>query len=231
MIDSKTLKDAFLKDIEIIIGYISMGMIFGILLKASGFGALYAFFMSVFVYSGVMQFLAISFFGGSFGLLNIFITTLMLNSRQSIYTLIMLPKYKKIGFKGILNIFWLTDETFAIIQTKSPNKDSNPDLFMFFISLFNYIAWIFGCVFGTFINDIFKFNKDGLEFIMPAIFIVIFLDQWKSAKEHITTLIGIFVSIFCLLIIGSKYFLIVSIITCILIFMIFRKKLESKMKE
>lgn len=226
----KTFKDAFLKDIEIIIGYISMGAIFGILLKASGFGALWAFIMSIFIYSGVMQFLAISFFCGSFGLLNIFITTLMLNSRQSIYTLIMLPKYKKMDFRRFLNIFWLTDETFAIIQTKIPNKDSNPDLFVFFVSLFNYLAWIFGCVFGTFINDIFKFSKDGLEFIMPAIFIVIFLDQWKNAKEHITTIIGIFISIFFLFTIGTKYFLIVSIITCILIFTIFRNRFESMSK-
>ena len=226
-----SFKGAFLKGLEIIIGYISMGMIFGILLKASGFGALWSLFMGAFVYSGVMQFLAISFFSGSFGLLNIFFITLMLNSRQSVYTLIMLPKYKKMGWRGILNTFWLTDETFAIIQTKSPNKDSNYDLFVFFISLLNYIAWIFGCVLGTFINDIFRFNKDGLEFIMPAIFIVIFLDQWKSAKEHITTITGIFVSVFFLLTIGAEYFLIVSIIACILIFAIFRKKIESKMKE
>lgn len=223
-----TLKDAFLKDIEVIIGYISMGITFGILLKASGFGALWAAGISIFIYSGVMQFLAISFFSGSFGLLNIFITTLMLNSRQSIYTLILLPRYKKMDKKRFLNIFCLTDETFAIIQTKKPNKNSDPDLFVFFISIFNYISWILGCILGTFVNSIFKFNDDGLEFIMTAIFVVIFLDQWKNSKEHITTIIGICVSIFFLIAIGSQYFLIASIIVCIIIFAILKNKIESK---
>ncbi len=223
-----TIKDAFLKDIEIIIGYISMGMIFGILLKASGFGALWAAGMSIFIYSGVMQFLAISFFSSSFGLFNIFITTLVLNSRQSIYTLIMLPRYKKMDKKRFFNIFCLTDETFAIIQTKKPHKDSNPDLFVFFVSMFNYISWITGCVLGTFVNNIFRFNNEGLEFIMTAIFVVIFLDQWKASKEHITTIIGICVSVFFLLTIGAQYFLIISIIVCIIIFALLKNKIETK---
>lgn len=223
-----TLKDAFLKDIEIMFGYISMGAIFGILLKTSGFGALYAAIMSIFIYSGVMQFLAISFFSGGLGLVNIFITTLMLNSRQSFYTLIMMPQYSTMNWKKFLYIFWLTDETFALLKTKIPHKDSNKELFMFFVSMLNYVYWIVGCILGALIGGILKFDTSGLDFIMTAIFIVIFIDQWKSSKSHIPAILGIFISIFWLIVIGEQYFLIISILTSIVIFMILRPFLGTK---
>lgn len=223
-----TLKDAFLKDIEIMFGYISMGVIFGILLKTSGFGALYAAIMGIFIYSGVMQFLAISFFSGGLGLVNIFITTLMLNSRQSFYTLIMMPQYSTMGWKKFLHIFWLTDETFALLKTKIPHKDSNKELFMFFVSMLNYAYWIVGCILGALIGGILKFDTSGLDFIMTAIFIVIFIDQWKSSKSHIPAILGILISIFWLIVIGEQYFLIISILTSIVIFMILRPFLGTK---
>lgn len=223
-----TLKDAFLKDIEIMFGYISMGVIFGILLKTSGFGVLYAAIMGIFIYSGVMQFLAISFFSGGLGLVNIFITTLMLNSRQSFYTLIMMPQYSTMGWKKFLHIFWLTDETFALLKTKIPHKDSNKELFMFFVSMLNYAYWIVGCILGALIGGILKFDTSGLDFIMTAIFIVIFIDQWKSSKSHIPAILGILISIFWLIVIGEQYFLIISILTSIVIFMILRPFLGTK---
>ncbi|RDU62085.1 AzlC family ABC transporter permease [Helicobacter sp. MIT 14-3879] len=227
-----TLKDAFKKDIEILFGYVSMGACFGILLKTSGFSVIYALIMSVFVYSGVMQFLAISFFCSSFGLINIFFITLILNSRQAFYTLIMLDSYRKMDWKRFLNIFWLTDETFAIIKTKKPDSKSNKELFIFFIGLLNYIYWIIGCVFGALIGDLLNFNTEGLEFIMSAIFIVIFIDQLKSLsnkgiKSYIPALIGVTSAIFWLFLIGEKYFLLISIITSITLLALLRNKLQS----
>ncbi|RAX52744.1 hypothetical protein CCY99_07195 [Helicobacter sp. 16-1353] len=225
-----TLKDAFLKDLEIMFGYISMGAIFGILLKASGFGTFYAAIMSIFIYSGIGQFLAISFFSGGFGLINIFITILMVNARQSFYTLIMMPEYKHMDWKRFLHIFWLTDETFALLKTKIPHKDSNKDLFMLFISMLNYIYWIVGCILGVLIGGILTFNTDGLDFIMTAIFVVIFIDLWKSSKTHIPAILGIIISLFWLITIGEQYFLIVSIITSIIVFIILRPFLNAKIQ-
>ncbi|MDE6886998.1 MAG: AzlC family ABC transporter permease [Helicobacteraceae bacterium] len=224
-----TLKDAFLKDIEILFGYISMGFIFGILLKTSGFSAIYALIMSVFVYSGVMQFLAISFFSNNLGLLNIFLITLILNSRQSFYTLIMLETYRKMDWKRFFNIFWLTDETFALLKTKKPNEKSSKDLFVFFVSLLNHLYWIIGCVSGALIGILIKFDTRGLDFIMTAIFVVIFIDQLKNAKSYIPASVGILTSIFWLVLIGEQYFILASILTSIVLLAIFRKNLESKL--
>lgn len=179
-----TLKDAWIKDIEIMFGYLSMGMIFGVLLKASGFGVGYAAIMSVFIYSGVMQFLAISFFSGGFSLLNIFITTLMLNSRQSFYTLVMMPRLRNLGVKKFLNIFWLTDETFALLQSKSPHSRANGDLFMLFVGMLNYIYWICGCILGNLFGSLLRFDTKGLDFIMTAIFVAIFIDQWRDKRQE-----------------------------------------------
>lgn len=226
-----TLKDAWIKDIEIMFGYISMGAIFGILLKTSGFGVFYATIMSVFIYSGVMQFLAISFFAGGFGLFNIFAITLMLNSRQSFYTLVMIPIFKHLNYQKFFDIFWLTDETFALLQTKTPHKDSRKDLFIFFVGMLNYFYWIVGCILGNLFAGVLKFDSTGLHFIMTAIFVVIFIDQWKSSSNHIPAILGILVSVFWLYFIGGEYFLIVSILSIIAISIIFRTKIENKDKQ
>lgn len=217
------LRDAFKQDIEILFGYISMGFCCGVLLSTSGFSAIYALIMSVFVYSGVMQFLAISFFSAAsaistLGLLNIFLITLILNSRQSFYTLIMLQKYRAMDWKRFLNIFWLTDETFAILKTKTPK--SNANLFIFFVSLLNYIYWGFGCVLGAVVGGFITIDTRGLDFIMTAIFVVIFIDQCKAIqtpKGYAPALIGIATALFWLIIIGEEYFLLVALISSVAI--------------
>lgn len=215
-----SFKDAFSKDIEILFAYISMGFCCGILLKTSGFSAIYAFIMSVFVYSGVMQFLAVSFFSADLGLLNIFFITLILNSRQSFYTLIMLESYRKMDWRRFLNIFWLTDETFALLKTKKPQPHLNNNHFIFFVSMLNYIYWGFGCVMGAILGGFISFDTNGLEFVMTAIFVVIFINQCKdikSPKGFIPAIIGICSALFWLFVVGEQYFLLLALITSIVI--------------
>lgn len=226
-----TLKDAFKKDLEILFGYVSMGICFGVLLKASGFSAIYALIMSIFIYSGVMQFLAIGFFSGGYGLINIFLTTLILNSRQSFYTLIMLETYRNMNWKRFFNIFWLTDETFALLKTKKADSGSNKELFIFFVGLLNYIYWITGCIIGALIGDFLNFNTQGLDFIMTAIFIVIFIDNHKGMKGFksiIPSIIGLISSIFWLITIGERYFILASIITSIIILALLQNYLKDE---
>lgn len=215
-----TFKDAFKKDIEILFGYISMGFCCGVLLKTSGFSAIYALIMSVFVYSGVMQFLAISFFSANLGLINIFLITLILNARQSFYTLIMLQSYRTMDWKRFLNIFWLTDETFALLKTKKAESSSNRNLFIFFVSLLNYIYWGFGCVLGALVGGFITFDTSGLDFIMTAIFVVIFIDQCKGTKTlkgFFPVIVGVCSALFWLFVAGEQYFLLLALITSILV--------------
>lgn len=225
-----TFKDAFKKDIEILFGYVSMGICFGVLLKTSGFSAIYALIMSLFIYSGVMQFLAISFFAGGYGLVNIFLITLILNSRQSFYTLIMLETYRNMDWKKFFNIFWLTDETFALLKTKKPDSTSNKDLFMFFVGMLNYLYWIIGCVVGALLGELLRFDTRGLEFIMTAIFVVIFIDNHKGLKgfkSFVPSIIGLVSSIFWLVIIGETYFILASIITSIIVLALLKDYLKG----
>ncbi|MGX3012044.1 AzlC family ABC transporter permease [Helicobacter sp. 23-1044] len=226
---SIALREAFKKDIEILFGYVSMGFCCGVLLKTSGFSAIYALIMSVFVYSGVMQFLAVSFFSAPAtltALLNIFLITLILNSRQSFYTLIMLEKFRAMDFRRFLNIFWLTDETFAILKTKKPKSNANH--FIFFVSFLNYIYWGFGCVLGAVVGGFITFDTRGLEFIMTAIFVVIFIDNLKAIrtkKGYTPAIIGIATALFWLVAIGEQYFLLVALISSIAILgLCYRKK-------
>ncbi len=227
---SRALKDAFKKDIEILFGYVSMGFCCGVLLKTSGYDAIYALIMSVFVYSGVMQFLAVSFFGANMGLWSIFFITLILNSRQSFYTLIMLEKYRRLDFKRFFNIFWLTDETFAILKTKKPERATNEPLFIFFIGALNYAYWGFGCVLGAVAGGFLHFDTRGLDFIMTAIFVVILIDQCKKIRTprgFAPVLIGVVSAVFWLVIMGGQYFLLAAIATSIAILAIcYHKKID-----
>lgn len=222
-----TLKDAFIKDIEIMFGYICMGFVAGILLSSSGYSYIYALLMSVFVYSGIMQFMVVSIFSADISLSNIFVTTLIVNLRQSFYTIIMLKEFRNMDKKRFLSIFWLTDETFALLTTKKPNKDSNKNLFIFFVGMLNHIYWIVGCLSGALFGGLIKFDTRGIDFIMSAIFVVIFITQWQESKSHIPALLGIFFAILWLLVIGKTYFLLASLLSIIVILLLFQKWINN----
>lgn len=220
------LKDAFPYTIPIMLGYLLMGMAFGILLEKSGFGVIYAFFMSVFIYAGSMQFVAVGLLASHVDLWAVLIISLVVNARQIFYGIAMLEKFSIMGKKLPYMIHSLTDETFALLNLKKPKKETSPSLFMFFISLLNHIYWITGSVIGSLIAEKLKFNTLGIDFIMTAIFIVIFIEQWKNLPNHIPAIIGILSSIVCLIIFGANNFLLPSLILITLILSILKNRLE-----
>ena len=69
-----------------------------------------------------------------------------------------------------------------------------------------------GAVIGGVLGQIIPFDMTGIDFCMTALFVVIFLDQWESAKSHVPALVGIVTSILCLFIVGINYFLLPALI-------------------
>lgn len=63
--------------------------------------------------------------------------------------------------------------------------------FYFFTTLFNHIYWIAGCTLGGLFGSLFTFNTKGIDFVMTALFVVIFVEQWESARVHSPALIGV----------------------------------------
>lgn len=210
----KIIKRAFIKSLPVMAGYLVLGAGFGILLQSKGFGVLWAVALSVFVYAGSMQYLAVDLLSGGASLISAAITTLAVNARHLFYGISMLDRYKNAGAKKPYLIFSLTDETYSILCSDSGEDGTDG---YFFLSLFNQIYWIAGSVAGSLLGGIIPFSTGGIDFALTALFVTIFTDQWLTNKNHVYAAVGVISSIVCLLIFGRDNFLIPSMIVIALI--------------
>lgn len=208
-------------------GYIPLGIGFGILLANAGYGILWSFVMGLTIYAGSMQYVGISLLASSASLITTAITTLLVQARHFFYGISMIDRYKGFGKKKLYMIFALTDETYSLICSGDVPSDIDRHNYDFFISLFNHIWWIIGCVLGGIIGDLVSFNSMGIEFAMTALFITVFVDQWKKTKNHLPAIIGVLSSIICLLIFGAGNFLIPTMLLISLLLIVGKKKIEQ----
>ena len=201
-------KRAFLKTLPVMAGYLVMGCGFGILLRVSGYGPVWALGMSVFLYAGSMQFVGISLLTGGASALTIAVTTLLVQARHLFYGLSLIDRYKGAGLKKLYLIHAITDETYSLVCSTEPPKDTDPHAFYFAMSLLDQIYWIIGCVTGNLIGGLLTFDTTGLDFAMTALFVTIFIEQWQSTKEHRPALLGAVLALVCLVLFGADNFLI-----------------------
>lgn len=139
----------------------------------------------------------------------------------------MLDKYRKTGLKRFYLIWGMCDESFSINYTADIPKDVDDGWFMFFVTLYNHFYWFFGATLGGIFGSLLHFNTEGLEFVMTAMFVVIFLEQWLKEKDHSSALLGIFLSLLCLIAFGSKNFMIPAMLSILGILTLLRKPLEK----
>lgn len=218
------IKKAFKESIPVMMGYLVLGFAFGVLLVSKGYPVYYALIMSLFIYAGSMQFVAISLLSTKSTILNAFIMTLMVNARHLVYGLSMLNRFDKMKALKPYMIFSLTDETFSLLV-----KDEKQNKYVsFFISLFDQCYWIIGSLIGASIGSAITFNSKGLEFSMTALFVVIVIDQIKNNKNHLATFSGFVITIISLIIVGKDNFVVVSLVGIVLFLVIKRKDLENK---
>ena len=222
------LKAAFPHTIPILMGFLFLGIAFGILLSSKGYTLGWALLMSIFIFAGSMQFVAIDLLTQSFNPINAFFLTLLVNARHLLYGISMLSKYRNTGKKKAYLIFGLIDESFSILCSTEPPAGVDRGWFMFFVTLFNHIYWVAASAMGALLGSLFTFNSQGIEFVMTALFIVIFINQWKSQKNHIPALTGLGVSLSCLIILGPNDFIIPSMILILLVLSLFRKNIEKE---
>lgn len=224
---SNALKAAFPYTIPIAAGFLFLSISYGFLMSSKGFSAFYPICMSIFIYAGSMQFAAVNLLLSTFNPIAALILTLMVNSRHLFYGISMLDKYKNTGLKKLFLIFGLTDETFSVNVSAEIPKGIDRGWFMFFTTLLNYMYWVLGTVVGAVLGSYITINTNGIEFVLTALFVVIFLNQWLESKSHISALVGVFSSALCLIVFGAENFMIPSLILILLMFLIFRKKVEK----
>lgn len=221
---TKALKAAFPHTIPVFTGFIFLGAAYGILMNSNGYGVGWSLLMSLIVFAGSAQYLAISFLTTAFNPLYAFLMTLMVNARHLFYGISLLDRYRDTGKLKPFLIFGLCDETFSVVFAAEPPEGVSRRWFMFFITLLNYLYWSLGTVVGGIIGTMITFNTDGLDFVLTALFIVIFLGQWKSNKDHKPAIIGVISSVICLIIFGPDHFIIPSMILIIVILTMIRKQ-------
>lgn len=230
---TKAFKAAFPYTIPVFTGFIFLGIAYGILMNSKGYGVGWSILMSLMAFGGSAQYVAITFLTTVFNPLYALLMTLMINARHLFYGISMLEKYKDAGlFKPYL-IFGLCDETFSIVCSVEPPEGVNRNWFCFFITLLNHSYWVLGSALGGFLGSMISFNTTGLDFVLTALFIVIFVEQWKNQKDHKPALIGVFSSIICLVVFGQSNFIIPSMVLILAVLTISRKGyvVEKKLTE
>ena len=200
-------KKAFTATLPVLSGYVVLGTGFGILLQSKGFGLPWAVAMSVFIYAGSMQYLAVDLLAGGAGLIAAALTTLMVNARHLFYGVSMIDKYKDTGWRKPYLIFGLTDETYSLNCAGGQTAD-----YYFLVTLFNQIYWVAGSALGAALGTALPFSTGGIDFSLTALFITVFVEQWRGTKNHIPAIIGVAASVGCLLVCGAGNFLIPAMV-------------------
>ena len=224
----KALKAAFPCTIPIMTGFIFLGAAYGIYMNASGFSFVYPLFMSMLIYGGSLEFVAVEMLLSPFAPLQVFIMALLIQARHLFYGLSMLDKFKGTGWKKFYLIYGMCDETFSVNYTADIPEDVDRGWFMFFVTLLNQFYWVASATTGGIIGSLLKINTDGISFVMTAMFVVIFMDQWLKEDQHLSSLIGLGVSLICLLIFGVDSFMIPTMITIVVLLTVLRHRLEKE---
>ncbi len=220
---ARELRAALLDTVPVLGGYLVLGFGFGVIFRSHGYGVLWAAAMSIFVYAGSMQYVAIDLITGGATLIATALATLMVNIRHLFYGISMIEPYKDIPKKPFL-VFALTDETYSLVSHREAvESKENPARYCFLVSLFNYIYWITGSVLGAAIGSFLPFSTEGIDFALTALFLTVFTEQWLSTKKHLPAVVGVLASVVALLLFGSDNFLIFAMIFILVILLAVRR--------
>lgn len=226
------LKKAFLAafpfTIPIFAGFWFLGLTYGIYMNVSGFSFWYPMLMSMTIFAGSVEFVAANLLLGAFNPLQALVMTLMINARHLFYGISMLDKYRGTGWKKIYLIFGMCDESFSINYTAHIPEDVDRGWFMFFVTLLNYFYWVSGATLGGLFGSLIRFDTEGLDFVMTAMFVVIFLEQWQKDKKHTSALLGIGLSVLCLAAFGSENFMIPAMVAILGVLTLLRNTMEKE---
>ncbi len=217
------LKEAFLLTIPVMMGYLVLGVAFGLLLQNGGYHWLWATLASVVVYAGSMQFVLVGLLTQQAPLITVAVTTLLVNSRHLFYGLSFIERFKAMGRRGLYMIFSLTDETYALLC--SVEEESN-DRLIWVIALLNQAYWVVGSTLGALVGSYITINLEGIEFAMTALVTTILVEQLLERKNRIPALIGFVCAAGALAWLGPAQFLLPALIVTVVILLLFRSRLE-----
>ncbi|NMN01331.1 branched-chain amino acid transport protein [Bifidobacterium sp. DSM 109958] len=226
----RAFRAAFPLTAPIAAGFLFLGCSYGLLMHAKGFAFWYPVGMAFFIFAGSMEFVTVNLLLSAFNPVAAFLLALMVNARHLFYGLSMLGKLRNMGWKKPYLIFAMCDETFAINSGTRIPDDVDRGWFMLFVSMLNRWYWIAGTALGWLVGGLLPFSTRGIEFVLTALFLVIFLDQWMgtaSGRAHVSGVIGVGATAACLALFGSSDFMIPSMALMLAVFLLLRRHLDE----
>ncbi len=222
----KAFKAAFPHTIPILTGFCFLGLSYGIYMNANGFSFIYPMLMSMLIFGGSLEFVAVEMLLSPFAPVQVFFMALMIQARHLFYGLSMLSKFKGMGWKKFYLIFGMCDETFSINCSVDIPENVDKGWFMLFVTLLNQIYWCVSATLGGIIGSYLPIDTSGISFVMTAMFVVIFLEQWLKEKNHFSSCLGVLASVICLMLFGADHFMLPTMAAIILVLTLSKKKLE-----
>lgn len=205
------LLQAFKITIPVFFGYLAIGIPFGLMLVSAGYNWWLAPIMSLLMYAGAGQYMAVALFSSGASLSVTAITMLLLNIRHIVYGLSLISPFKETGKWKPYLVFALTDETYALMTSCSLPKGVSSGTFYGTIALLNHSYWILGSVIGAVAGTLIPFSFEGVDFALTSLFAVLLIDQVKKSKDFVPPIIGIIVTVLAILFVPSDYILVTAL--------------------
>ena len=216
------------RTLPILAGFLFLGMSYGVYMHISGFSFWYPMLMALTIYGGSLEFVTVSMLLAPYAPVQVFLTALMVQARHLFYGISMLDKFRGMGWKKPYLIYGMCDETFSVNYTAELPAEVDRGWFYFFVTLLNQIYWVGGATLGALLGNLLTFNTEGLDFVMTAMFVVIFLEQFLKEKHHVSAYVGLAASVLCLLLFGADSFLIPTMVCIVVALTALRRPLERK---
>lgn len=224
--DKIAFKQAIKASMPIIIGYLPTGFVFGFMLVSANYNYTIAILMSIFIYAGAGQYLAVKFFIDNSSYLHIVLMTFLINSKHLFYGLSLIEPFKKYKYARPYMIFSLTDETYAILTKPNDLGDIDITKYGFYVSVINHLSWIVGTALGALLGNIVEIDTRGMDFAMVALFIVILIEQLKVYKTKLPFMIGTFSALFVAIFISKQQILLFGSIISVFLLILLRRKIN-----
>lgn len=227
----KLLFSAFKTTLPVLFGYIPLGMAFGLLLAGAGYHWIYALVMSIFIYTGAGQFIAVALLAAGAQLMEFVTITLLINLRHSFYGLSLLDKFSGVGKVKPYLMFALTDETYALLTTTTVPEGASKARFYFYISALDHLYWIAGSVLGAVLGSMLRLNLEGLTFVLAALFVVLTIEQYYASRERFPFMAAIGAGVLSLLLFSPDNMLLLSIVIGTFILVMYERTTKGKNSE
>ena len=225
MSQNAALRAAFPATVPVLTGYLCLGIAYGVLMRTAGYGLGWAVFLSIVCYAGSMEFVTVTLLTSAFDPVQALVMSILVNARHCFYGLSILEKYRGTGWARPFLIFGLTDETFSLVSTLEPPAGVERRDFYFWISLLDYLYWQMGSVLGALIGGLLPFDTTGLDFALTALFIVLFLEQWRKRENRPAALIGLGCTAVSLAAVGADRLVIPAMVLILAVLLGGRNKL------